>query len=465
MGSWERGAPRVPFVAFSLKLYIQFIKMPNEANMSESSSKSDTAPSEASSVHSDSDGLERLCRRVHRKLAVSIKDSLSVAEHQAAAGLMMKSRDMLLRGCELSQSAHTSLLCSGVAVLRRVNTDVETEETCRLLKVTLALLFSLLVLSGGQTELEQDEFEQVEEDASGKKKRPPRRLMREDEELLACWGEATLADTVIARDENHASSWSELVRSSSSVCQAALKEARYVKDPDAMALLQDLAVTFFRCKSADMMLNLLSDVDVRAEKTGGKRDALSFLTLDTVGMLNEANELQEDKLASIVDAAESEAGQATLRDIILSFKLPRLVVGVRRVLMLSREANATATKSYTETLNAAHEAAMRGADWTWANDSDEIHKISAVLAGLAIILAKTPDAIRKGDAFSGRLVLPFIECSPPSAGVVRLGLVEETGEWVVFSVSDAGTPRVRFRGVGFGGFCESALLFSKNIRT
>lgn len=432
---------------------------------STSSSKSGTAPSEASSVHSDSDGLEKLCRRVHRKLAVSVKDSLSVAEHQNAVVVMLKARDILLRGCELSQSAHTSLLCSGIAVLRRVNSEVETDENGRMLKVTLALVFSLLVLDGGQMDLEQDEFEEVEEDASGKKKRPPRRLMRENEELLTCWGEATLADTVLGRNDTHSSSWNELVRSSSTVSQAALTEARYVKDPHAMTTLQELAVTFFRCKSADMMLNLLSDVDVTAEKTGGKRGAMSFLTLDTVGMLNEANELQEDKLASIVDAAESEAGQATLRDIILSFKLPRVVVGVRRVLMLSREANATATKSYTDILNAAHEAAMRGAAWSWEKDPDQIHKIAAVLAGLAIILAKTPEAIRKGDAFSGRVLMPFIECAPPSPGAVRLGLVEETGEWVVFSVSDAAKPRIRFRGVGFEGFCEAALLFSKNVRT
>eukprot|EP00966_Prymnesium_polylepis_P142577 3291770-Prymnesium_polylepis.1 len=173
-------------------------------------------------------------------------------------------------------------------------------------------------------DLEQDEFEEVQENASGKKNHPPRRLMRENEELLACWREAALADTVLGRNDTHSSSWNELVRSSSTVSQAALAEARYVKDPHAMTTLQELAVTFFRCKSAYMMLNLLSDVDVTAEKTGGKRGAMSFLTLDTVGMLNEANELQEDKWASIVDAAESEAGQATLRDIILSFKLPRM---------------------------------------------------------------------------------------------------------------------------------------------
>ena len=47
----------------------------------------------------------------------------------------------------------------------------------------------------------------------------------------------------------------------------------------------------------------------------------------------------------------------------------------------------------------------------------------ALLAGLAIMLAsKTQDAIRKEDAFNGRVQLPFIETKPPKAGARRIAL-------------------------------------------
>ena len=171
--------------------------------------------------------------------------------------------------------------------------------------------------------------------------------------------------------------------------------------------------------------------------------------------------MQSEKLASLVSAAESEAGQVVLRDIILSFKLPLSVVGSRRTLLLPREANQIATKTYTNTLNAAHDAAMRGAEWSWKTDTDPIHKVSAVLAGLAVIISKTPDSVRKGDAF-GRLVnLPFIETLPPPNGVVRLALIPATRAWVVYKIDSDGSPKVQASKAGFDGFCENVLLFAK----
>ena len=42
------------------------------------------------------------------------------------------------------------------------------------------------------------------------------------------------------------------------------------------------------------------------------------------------------RLKALVDAAESELGQAVLRDLQLSFELPRSVVGMRRTALLGR---------------------------------------------------------------------------------------------------------------------------------
>ena len=86
-------------------------------------------------------------------------------------------------------------------------------------------------------------------------------------------------------------------------------------------------------------------------------------------------------------------------------------------------------------------------------------------AGLAVILAKTQDNVRKGDAFAGRVGLPFVDCAPPPPGVLRLGLVSSTGDWVVYKTNSAGTPKIKCRSTGFEGFCECALLFAQSVRT
>ena len=224
-----------------------------------------------------------------------------------------------------------------------------------------------------------------------------------------------------------------------------------------METLTKLSNVFFRCSASAIVSSMMATATETVDSSS------SFLTLDTVGMLNDANNLHGDKLDAIVDSAESEAGQAVFRDLVLSFKLPQHVVGVRRVLMLSREANSIATKDYTEILNSSHEAAMRGASWSWREDPDPVHKMCALLAGLAMVLARTSENIRKGDAFAGRVLMPFIECNPPRAGVVRMALVPSSAAWAVFSTNESGKVRVSYSDIGFDGMCSGTLLFCKHL--
>lgn len=428
--------------------------------MSERSSESSgPGPSDGgSSVNSDTDGLEKLCLRIHRKLSIPVSEPLATAEHTSAVGMMLKARDIMVRGAEVSQNSKTCIVCSGVACMKRIHSGVESDESMKLLNTTVTLLFTLLVICESSTDLEEDMYEEPEDDMDTESAKLHRkRIERDDEQLIAAWMCTSLADIVLNRDDAHASSWGQLMRSDISVSRAALREARYVGESHPMETLAKLANVFFRCSSSAMVSSMMAT----ATATGG--NSSSFLTLDTVGMMNDANNLHGDKLASIVDSAESEAGQAVFRDLILSFKLPQHVVGVRRVLMLSREANASATKDYTEILNSAHDAAMRGANWSWEQDPDPVHKMCALLAGLAIVLAKTPENIRKGDAFAGRVLMPFIECSPPRAGVMRMALVPSSAEWTVFSTNESGKVRVRCSDTGFDGMCSSTLLFCKSV--
>ncbi len=103
---------------------------------------------------------------------------------------------------------------------------------------------------------------------------------------------------------------------------------------------------------------------------------------------------------------------------------------------------------------------MRGAEWSWKEDEEEIHKIAALLAGLCIQMAGrggTADAIRKSDAFHGRVQLPFLETDPPPPGTRRLGFVPHRNEWIVYSVDRRGRPSVQLKHQGFEGLCVAAL--------
>tara|TARA_B110000046_G_C12966680_1_gene387073 strand:- start:106 stop:1374 length:1269 start_codon:yes stop_codon:yes gene_type:complete len=414
------------------------------------------ASSRFSTMESDTDAysrsesaeFEKLCLKIHRKIGCPTTDTVAVAHHGSATRSMLKARDLLVKGgLKVSQLSRTSLLCTGVACMRRVNSNVETTENGELFKTTTLLIFTLLVLGECGDAAEDEKYENITEQTE-----------RDDEQIIYAWKESTLASYAFPESHVCNSAWSSTLYSDSVVSRAALREAKYCSGTNAMFNMQTLSEIFFRCSGAAIMQSVLTKAETGPHGILGDT---SFLTLDSVAMCNEANDMQSEKLASLVSAAESEAGQAVLRDIILSFKLPLSVVGSRRTLLLPREANHIATKTYTNTLNAAHDAAMRGAEWSWKTDTDPIHKVSAVLAGLAVIISKTPDSVRKGDAF-GRLVnLPFIETLPPPNGVVRLALIPATRAWVVYKIDSDGSPKVQASKAGFDGFCENVLLFAK----
>ena len=133
--------------------------------------------------------------------------------------------------------------------------------------------------------------------------------------------------------------------------------------------------------------------------------------------------------------------------------------------MLSREANNIATQNFPVVLNNAHDAAMCGSEWVWKNDENEVHKMCCLLAGIAIILAsKTQHAIRKEDAFGGRVQLPFLETPPPRPDVRRMALIPSENQWILYTVSSSGKPTVQFRQRGFEGFQQAVLLFMSSER-
>lgn len=142
-------------------------------------------------------------------------------------------------------------------------------------------------------------------------------------------------------------------------------------------------------------------------------------------------------------------------------------MGVRRTPLLGREANRLATEHHPVLLGSAHEAAMRGSEWSWAKDPVPVHKMAALLAGLCILLAgrgEAGDLLRKKDAFAGRVMLPFLETPPPPPAEKRIGYVPHRDEWLVYTVGRGGKPAVELRHVGLEGLSAAALLMSASTR-
>jgi len=427
--------------------------------------------------------------KIHKRLTPPLDKPLPVSAHKSAVSSMLKARDALLRGAVLKQSSKMALLCGAIMCMRRITFEIDADDQIRLLKKTQTLLFSLLAMAEdpgsydtdyvdndqGDKGEEGEEGEggeggestgQSDQGAAGDDGRPNKRRrmrMREETQLIASWQSRSLAERIeMVGQAQSSSSWDTTLRSDEAVSNAALKEARYVKDESAMQQMGMLSDVFLRTSASAMMNSLINNA-ARPSRRSTNEDPLSFLTLDTIGILNASNDMQYEKLMALADAAESEAGQAILRDMILSFKLPTKAVGVRKCVCLTREANAFATKQYPEILNGAHEAAMRGAIWSFESDPDPIHKMSALLSGLALVIPKQKDDIRKGCAFGGRVVLPFIDTPPIAPSISRLGLVSDTGDWAVYTTDKIGTPKVTFKKTGYTGLCECVLLLSKSL--
>ena len=115
---------------------------------------------------------------------------------------------------------------------------------------------------------------------------------------------------------------------------------------------------------------------------------------------------------------------------------------------------------------------MRGAEYSWNDDPKLIHKICALLAGIAVILTKNSQSIRRDDAFRGRVCLPFLEtCTEKELEYLpRMHYLADSDDWVIYTLPSAKSksarsslPSIEFRGRGFDGCCQACLLFMKTV--
>jgi hypothetical protein len=422
--------------------------------------------------------------RIHSKLCIGEDRPLPVKFHQSATKVMIQMRNLLLDPyIKVPREARMMLLYSGVDVHRRMALTIDEQERADL-RMTTCLLFTLQVLcdqrercvglsagtpspslepamqapSPGVSPVGEEEVQDAGADA-GEDVQPH---MRRNERTLQRWNDTSLESAMQRVREEDVDGWDVVLRATpSTVCRACLEEAPLMPASEGMDGLFNMADLFFSCSAAALQQSML---DAREPEESPS----SFLTLGSADFLTSANhDLQNQRLAALASGAESEIGQAVLRDMILSFTLPPRVLGRRRNALLTREANAKAAESFTSVVNAAHEAAMRGADWSWAEDTNEVHRICALLAGLCMLTTGRgdKDAIRKNDAFRGRVQLPFLQTRSPDPGVSRLGYIPHMDQWMIYTVGRNGLPKVELKHTGFDGLCLAALHLMRTVTT
>ena len=436
-----------------------------------------------------------LVRRLQARL-VSPKAELSLSSHQAAARTLARLRSRLATRAEpVSPATRFALLCVGIHMHRRAEgslpqddrldpteavagaaasaeeEQLESEDTLlvqRLLRRTAACLLVVCCMAEWDVfDAEDDERENAAARSIAEAREtatlaavllpPPSRKRsgtdaerEESERRLAAWKAALDAQPRperVARAMLRAAALVAAGEDAEAGAEAAAAEAPWRR-------LDALAPVFFRA-SADAMAYRLLLPDGDAD----------FVSLDAARIARDSDEERAKKLRSIAQAAESEAGQGVARALMMSFLLPAAIVGTRRSLLLSREANTRATLDFPQEVERAHNVAIAGTEWIFDKGEDDLERGVSVLAGLAMLTTQgREDAIRKGAACGGRLQLPFFETPPPAApAALRLTLVPHLRRWVLYRLDRKGKPVVVSSQRGFEGLCTAALLLVSSM--
>ena len=362
--------------------------------------------------------LERNNLDIAMRALRNLKDALendSVRAHRRAVAKLCLLKTRLEASDDLAKDVVQVLASAGAQVGRAVTFAVNEDDRSDL-AITLSLLFGLVVLCKTCPPAPADELPALRET-----------LRKYD------------AFTLVSDREDYVPHH---------VAAGAL--LRLWSTPDGVeptAIARFAAQRFFRATSSAMFMGKLLEA---ADEEEEDDDGAMFCSLSVGKVLEEANpEMQEKRLRGIVDGADSEVGQQVLRDLILSFLLPRELLGARKTLLLPREASKRAGVEHGMLLSQAHDAAMRGAPWSYSDDENETHKICALLSGLAMLqLAKQKNAdVRIAVPFDGLLQIGFLELLP-CTHKKRLVYDEEMDTWRVYSRNPL---TIHARGVGLDG--------------
>ena len=344
--------------------------------------RSDAGSSDAS-VEGDTQSIAQLVERLQKKLSGDASGALSLSAHQSAARTISKLRSrLLLAGPEdLPQKLRVALLCVGVNMHRRASgslrraqddeglltEEVETEDSLvvqALLRRTSAcmmLLCSIAEWNADRREVLSNALALMNEHkavtlATTMLAKPPLKRdaapeeREESERRIEAWRKAIASQSNpphVARAAMRCCLHDASEGADAHAAQSSIEAVTSAGQTErAWKRLEALAPVFFRA-SADAMAQkwLLPD---------GDRD---FVSLEAAPIARYDEATRTRKLRSIAQSAESEAGQGVARALMLSFLLPTGVVGTRRTLLLSREANTKATLDHPQEVERAHNMA------------------------------------------------------------------------------------------------------------
>ena len=348
----------------------------------------------------------------------NLKDALendSVRAHRRGVAKLCLLKTRLEASDDLAKDVAQVLASAGAMVGRAVTFAVNEDDRSDL-SITLSLLFGLVVLCKTCPPAPADELPALRET-----------LRKYD------------AFTLVSDREDYVPHH---------VAAGAL--LRLWSTPDGVeptAIARFAAQRFFRATSSAMFMGKILEA---ADEEDDDDDDAMFCSLSVGKVLEEANpEMQEKRLQGIVDGADSEVGQQVLRDLILSFLLPRELLGARKTLLLPREASKRAGVEHGLLLSQAHDAAMRGAPWSFSDDPEKVHRVCALLSGLAMLqLAKAKQAdVRIAVPFDGMVQIGFLELQP-STHKKKLVYDEEIDTWRVYSRDPL---TIHARGAGLEG--------------
>ena len=446
------------------------------------------SPSEASAVsYSTSGGEDAYVKTLYKKLAH--EGSITTSDHIEAVDALCGLQGALERSGEASKQSQIRLICVMTSLLRRVvrlddevakllhyvtdpeelaagavnvpqlRADIKDLEQTATLVFTVIVMLDVVALGGSPADSESS-FQSLD-DAMDRCLwtelcRPSKRRLELPDELQYNEKQRLLIEELADRPfvvHEDSSAWRTLMLQPGLLANAAVRAAGSLlqsRSEECMGELKQLSRVFAQNTAAQMAVQMLKS----------ERD---FVTLATqrIGSLPALD--RERALASIVAAAESESGQSVLRDLVLSFLLPRKVVGKRRTLLLSREVSARASKEFPWSASLAHEVAMQGAEHVFENSKSEMKRVCALLAGIAMLTTTgTDDTIRKATAFNGLVQLPFLETVPPAKrSQTRLALVPTTRSWTLYTLSSAGKPKIEMSKRGFEGLVMAVVCFRK----
>ena len=350
---------------------------------------------------------------------------MTARDHESAVNKIGRLKERLVGGSSLSEKGSILLLSSGISLLKKyVITQDEN------LHSTSLLLFVCLCLSDSHTNRNRHSCESTLEKITS----------------LSIWHAMSAGENVSPADAT----------------KNALAEG--VNLLSVALTLGEIAPT------ADCFFTFSNELIVASHLASHEKND-DFLTLGAMD-LQQALSTDNDTngtITTVINAAESEAGQSVLRDIMLSFLLPRNLLELRRTLLLPRSAAYKATVAYPELVQRSHEAAMSGAEWLYENaysgEEDELRRICALLAGVACLTTKhEEDAIRKGDAFGGLVQLPFLCTAPPPPGSTMVSLVPSTNKWVLFKIDKKGKPDIKSSVSGIEGLRLALIGLIKSIK-